>query len=90
MQDMGISATDAPTGWVTPVPILLWFTEPELGHPLIDENHDRSLHPLMGPFLCRHLSRFEDIDDDDDEMGHLYTGLCDCDTRGLARTMLED
>ena len=28
------------------------------------------------------------MDDDDDEMGHLYTGLCD--TRGLARTMLED
>ena len=28
------------------------------------------------------------MDDDDDEMGHLYTGLCD--TRMLARTMLED
>jgi len=28
------------------------------------------------------------MDDDDDEMGHLYTSLCD--TRGLARTMLED
>jgi len=84
MQDMGISATDVPTGWVT----LLWFTELELGHPLIDETHDRSLHPLMGPFLRRYLSRFEDIDDDDDEMGHLYSGLCD--TRGLARTMLED
>ena len=28
------------------------------------------------------------MDDDDDEMGHLYTGLGD--TRVLARTMLED
>ena len=28
------------------------------------------------------------MDDDDDEMGHLYTGLDD--TRMLARTMLED
>ena len=27
------------------------------------------------------------MDDKDDEMGHLYTGLCD--TRVLARTMLE-
>ena len=28
------------------------------------------------------------MDDDDDEMGHLYTGLDD--TRALACTMLED
>jgi len=28
------------------------------------------------------------MDDDDDEMGHLYTSLCD--TRELARIMLED
>jgi hypothetical protein len=28
------------------------------------------------------------MDDDDDEMGYLYTGLCD--TRGLAHTILED
>jgi len=28
------------------------------------------------------------MDDEDDEMGHFYTGLCD--TRVLARTMLED
>jgi len=42
----------------------------------------------MGPFLRRYLSRFEDMDDDDDEMGHLYAGLCD--TRGLACTMMED
>ena len=28
------------------------------------------------------------MDDDDDEVRHLYTGLCD--TRGLARIMLED
>jgi len=88
MQEMGILATDAPTGWVTPVPIRLWFTVPELGHSLIDDNHDRPLHPLTGPFLRRYLSRFEDMDDDDDEMGRLYTGLCD--TRGFARTMLED
>jgi len=86
MQEMGVSATSAPTGWVTRVHMRLWFTAPELGHLLIDDNHDRPLHPLMGLFLRRYLSRFED--DDSDEMGHLYTGLCD--TGGLARTMLED
>jgi len=42
----------------------------------------------VGPFLREYLSRHEDMDDEDDEMGHLYTGLCD--TRVLARTMLED
>ena len=64
------------------------LTAPELGHPLIDDNHDRPLHPLVGPFLREYLSRHEDMDDDDNEMGHLYTGLGD--TRVLARTMLED
>jgi len=88
MQGMGISAADAPSSEVTPVPIHLRFTAPELGHPLIDDNHDRPLHPLVGPFLREYLSRHEDMEDDDDEMGHLYTGLCD--TRVLARTMLED
>ena len=34
------------------------------------------------------LSRHGDMDDEDDEMGHLYTGFCD--TRVLARTMLEE
>jgi len=86
MQEMGMLATDAPSDWVTPVPICLWFTDPELGYPLVVDNHDRPLHPLMGLFLRRYLSRFEE--DDSDEMGHLYTGLCD--TGGLARTMLED
>ena len=38
MQSMGTSATDAPTSWVTPVPIRLWFTAPELGHLLIDDH----------------------------------------------------
>jgi len=33
MQEMGISASDAPTSGVTQVPICLWFTAPELGHP---------------------------------------------------------
>ena len=42
---------------------------------------------MVGPFLCEYLSRHEDMDDEDDEMGHLYTGLCD--TRVLTRTMLE-
>jgi len=87
-QEMGISANDAPTSGFTPVPIRLWFTVPELGHPLIDDNNDRPLHTLVGPFLHGYLSRYEDMDVDDDEMGHLYTGLCDA--RVLARTMLED
>jgi len=51
MQEMGISTADAPTSGVTQVPIRLWFTTPELGHLLIDDNHDRPLHPLIGPFL---------------------------------------
>jgi len=87
MQEMSILAADAPTSGVTPVPIRLWFTAPELGHPLIDDNHDRPLHPLAGPFLREYLYRYEDMDDENDEMEHLYTGLCD--TRVLARTMLE-
>ena len=65
MQEMGISAVDAPTRLVT---MRLWFLAPELGYPLINDDHDRPLHPLMGPFLRRYLSRFEDIDDNDDEM----------------------
>jgi len=88
MQEMDMSAADAPTSGVTSSPIRLWFTAQELGHPLIDDNHDRPLHPLVGPFLREYLFRHEDMDDDDDEIGHLYTGLGD--TRVLARTMLED
>jgi len=88
MQEMDISAADAPTSGVISSPIRLWFTAPELGHPLIDDNHDRPLHPLVGPFLREYLSRYEDMDGDDDEMGHLYKSLGD--TRVLARTMFED
>ena len=88
MQEMDISVPDVPTSGVTSSPIRLWFTAPELGHPLIDDNHDRPSPPLVGPFLRGYLSRYEDMDDDNDEMGHLYTGLGD--TRVLARTMLED
>ena len=85
MQEMDKLAADAPTSGVTSSPIRLWYTAPEMGHPLIDDNRDRPLHPLVGPFLRDYLSRHEDMDDDDDEMGHLYTGLDD--TRVLARTM---
>ena len=42
----------------------------------------------MGPFLRGFLPRHEDRDNEDDEMGHFYT--CLCDTKVLARTMLED
>ena len=66
MHEMSISAADAPTSWVTPVLIRLWFIAAELGHPLIDDNYDRPLHPLVGLFLRRYLSRYEDMDDDDD------------------------
>jgi len=59
MQEMDISAADAPTSGVTSSPIRLWFTAPELGHPLIDDNYDRPLHPLVGPFLRDYLSRHE-------------------------------
>jgi len=31
----------------------------------------------MGPVLCEYLSRFEGMDNNDDEMRHLYTGLSD-------------
>jgi len=40
----------------------------ELGHPLIDDNHYRPLHPRVGPFLREYLSRYEDMDDVDDEI----------------------
>jgi len=88
MQEMDISAADTPTSGVTSFPIRLWLTAPDLGHPLIDDNHDRPLHPRVGSFLREYLSRHEDMDDDDDKMGHLYTSLGD--TRVQARTMLED
>jgi len=68
MQEMGILAADAPTSGVTPAPIRLWFTAPELGHPLINDNHNRPLHPLVGQFLRKHLSRHEDIDNEDYKM----------------------
>jgi len=71
MQEMGISTTDASADPSIQVPIHLWFTAPELGHPLIDDNHETLLHPLVGPFLRDYLFRFESMDDDDDEMGHL-------------------
>ena len=88
MQEMGIAAADTPTSGVTPVHIRLWFTALEFGHPLIDDNHESPPHPLVGSFLREYLSRYEDMDDDDDEMVHLYTSLCD--TRVLACIMLED
>jgi len=50
MQEIGIAEADAPTSGATPVPIRLWFTAPELGHPLIDDNHDSPFHPLVGSF----------------------------------------
>jgi len=74
MQEMGVSAADAHTSGATPVPTRLWFATPESGHPLIDDNHDRPLHPMMCPFLREYLSRYEDMDDDNNEMGRLYTG----------------
>jgi len=50
MQEMDISAADASTSGVTSSPIRLWFTAPELGHPLIVDNHNMLLHPRVGPF----------------------------------------
>jgi len=88
MQEIHMSAADALISGVPQAPIRLWFTAAELGHPLIDDNNDRPLHPRVGPFLWEYLSRHEDTDDEDDEIRHLYTGVCD--TRVLARTMLED
>jgi len=72
MQEMGIAAADAPTSWVTPVPIRLWFTGPELGHPLIDDNHDRPLHPLVGPFVRGYLSPRQDAQHRNWDCLHLY------------------
>ena len=64
MQEMDISAADAPTSGVTSSPIRLWFTAPELGHPLIVDNHDRPLQPMVSLFLREYLSRHEDMDDE--------------------------
>jgi len=87
MQEMGILTTDAFTDPSTQASIHLWFTAPELGHPLIDDDHERPLQQLMGPFLRENLSRFLGMDDDDDEMGHLHTGFSY--TRFLALSILE-
>jgi len=86
LQEMGISTTDIPTDLLIHAPIHLWFTAPELGHPIVDNNRERPLRPLVGLFLHEDLSRCEGMDDDNDEMGHIYTGVCD--TRCLARSML--
>jgi len=40
----------------------MWFTAPELGHPLIDDNQ----HPLVNPFLHEYVSRFVGMNDDKD------------------------
>jgi len=85
MQEMGISTTNSPTDSLIQAPIHLWFTATKLGHPLIDD--EIPLHPLVGPFLQEYLSRFDGMDDEDDEMGHFYTGPGD--TRSLARSMLD-
>jgi len=87
MQEMGMSLEDPPTESSAYYPIHLWFTAPELGHPLIIDKHARYLHPLVGPFLREYLSSYDGGDDDDDEMGHLYTGHGDI--RTLARNMLD-
>jgi len=71
-----------------PPSIQLWFTCPELGHPLVDDNYDRPLHPLLGPFLRDYLFNPEGFDDNDDEMGHLFATGQD-DSRTLARDMLD-
>jgi len=42
---------------------------------------------MVGPFLREYLSSHENMEDEDDEMRHLCTGLCE--TRVLACTMLE-
>jgi len=68
IQEMGLLAADAPTSGVIPAHIRLWSTTPELGHPLIDDNHERLLHPVVGPFLREYLSRHKDMDDEDDKM----------------------
>ena len=38
----------------------------------MDDNYYRPFHPLIGPFLREYLSGFEILNDDDDEMAHLY------------------
>ena len=43
---------------------------------------------MVGLILHRYLSRFESIDDNDDEMRHLYTGSSD--TQCLACSILKD
>jgi len=64
MQEMAILTTDSPTDPSIQAPIHLWFTAPEVGHPPFDDNHERPLHRLVGPFLHEYLSRFEGMDDD--------------------------
>jgi len=60
---------------------------PDLGHPLVDDNYDRPLHPLVGSFLREYLFNFDGFGDNDDKMGHLHVSVQD-NLRTLARDML--
>ena len=59
MQEMGISAADAPTSGVTPALIRLWFTAPELGHLLIDDNDNDAT--TIGPYIQEWARSFLNI-----------------------------
>jgi len=56
MQEMDMSTTDSPADASSHGLIHLWFTAPEMGHPFIVDNHERHMHPLVGPFLHEYLS----------------------------------
>jgi len=88
LQDLGTTdGTTHGTSAQSPV-IHLWFTSPDLGHPPKDDNSDRSLHQLIAPFLQDYLSGFGDLDNDDNEVGHLHVSG-QHDSRSLAQDMLD-
>jgi len=88
MQDKDIATTDSPPMALAHDPnIHLWFTAPEVGHPLAVDNHYRPSHPLVGPFLKEYHSSYDGMDDDD-EVGHLHT-TGQGNSRSLAREMLD-
>jgi len=88
LQDLGTTDT-TPHGTPAQSPsIQIWFTSSDVGRPLNDDNYDRPLHSMIGPFLRDYLSGFGEFDDDDDEMGHLHF-LAQHGSRSLARDMMD-
>jgi len=48
-------------------PPWLWFTLPELGFPLLNDEYRRQIHPEIEEYMCRYVSDDQDWEKVDDE-----------------------